>query len=82
MMGNYGWVSGIPPKLKALDLVHTFYMFIHLYIANVFLLNYLVAILATVYGDSMESGRFAYNKCKYAFIERYMVAFDDKKGYF
>ena len=45
------------------------------------MLNYLVAILATVYENQMELGEFAYKCNKYWYIERYMIAFQDEWGY-
>lgn len=56
-------------------------MIFHLYIANIFLLNYLVAILGNVYGDMGEKGTFFYKIYKYKYIERYTIAFKDKNGY-
>ena len=47
----------------------------HLYIANIFLLNYLVAILSTVYSEMSEEGDFYYKYYKYKYIERYNIAF-------
>jgi hypothetical protein len=45
------------------------------------MLNYLVAILATVYEDMGEIGDFAFKCYKYWYIERYMIAFKDEWGY-
>lgn len=56
---------------------HTFFMFIHIYIANIFLLNYLVAILSTVYVERTEIGEFSFLCNKYLYIERYNIAFQD-----
>ena len=61
--------------------IHAIIMILHLYIANIFLLNYLVAILSTVYGDMGEKGAFFYKVFKYKYIERYLIAFKDKNGY-
>ena len=54
---------------------------LHVFISNVFLMNYLVAILATVYEIMMDGGEFAYKSCKYQFIEKYSIAILDKNGY-
>ena len=56
-------------------------MIFHLYIANIFLLNYLIAILSSVYGEMGEKGLFYYKLYKYKYIERYAVAFKDTDGY-
>ena len=61
--------------------LHSFVMIFHLYIANIFLLNYLVAILGNVYGEMGEKGTFFYKIYKYKYIERYTIAFKDKMGY-
>ena len=73
-MGSYGW-NGVPKDLVTTDEIHTVYLILHLYISHIFLLNFLVSILMTEYGASMDSGRFAYDKSIYAFIERYERAF-------
>jgi len=39
---------------------HTIFTVVHVFFANIFLLNYLVAILATVYEEQMEVGDFAF----------------------
>jgi len=44
---------------------HIFLMWLHIYIANIFLLNYLVAILSTVYEEMLETGDFSYKVKKY-----------------
>ena len=61
--------------------IHNFMLVFHLYIANIFLLNYLVAILSTVYSEMSEEGDFYYKYYKYKYIERYNIAFQDKKGF-
>jgi len=80
LMGNYGY-DNILDNHTDKSKEHTVFLFFHIYIANVFLLNYLVAILSTVYGESMEIGEFSYNCNKYLYIERYNIAFQDKNGY-
>lgn len=54
--------------------MHTVFLFIHIYIANIFMLNYLVAILSTVYSEMMDLKEFAFNCNKYLYIERYLIA--------
>ena len=53
----------------------------HVLFANVILLNYLIAILATVYEDMLAVGDFAYKSNKYMYIERYYIPMQDKWGY-
>ena len=62
-------------------ILHKRLMSFHLYIGAIFLLNYLVAILSTVYGSMGKKGAFYYKKYKYMYIERYDVAFKDTFGY-
>lgn len=70
MMGTYQF------DVKESYLVpHTIFMMLHIFFANVFMLNYLVAILSTVYEQMMEKGDFAFKVNKYKFIERYNIAF-------
>ncbi len=48
-----------------------------MFLANTFVLNYLVAILTTVYEEMLEKGDFAYKSNKYMYIERYYIALQD-----
>lgn len=50
---------------------------IHSFAANVFLINYLIAILSTVYNIMINGGEFAYKSNRYQFIEKYSVAMLD-----
>jgi hypothetical protein len=54
---------------------------LHVFISNIFLLNYLVAILATVYEIMKDEGEFSYKANKYEFIEKYSIAMLDPNGY-
>ena len=44
MMGSYGYTVGADEQYK-----HTYFLIFHIFISNIFLLNYLIAILSTVY---------------------------------
>lgn len=74
-MGSYDYA--VFARFKKVEEIHTTFMFLHIYIANIFLLNYLVAILSTVYSDMMEIGEFSFLCNKYLYIERYNIAFQD-----
>ena len=66
MLGNYGFsVVGEDEQFHAIVLI------LHILISNIFLLNYLIAILGSVYEDMAELGDFAYKSSKYQYIERY-----------
>ena len=69
MLGNYnfGNLSSDNPKENLHDLVLT----LHILISNIFLLNYLIAILSTVYEEMAELGDFAFKSSKYQYIERF-----------
>lgn len=68
MLGNYSYyVSG------SLDGAHSIWLIIHIFVANIFLLNYLIAILSTVYEEMTEKGDFEYKSNKYKYIERYLI---------
>jgi hypothetical protein len=56
-------------------------MLFHVLFSNVFLLNYLVAILSTVYESMLEKGDFAYKSNKYMYIERFYIPMQDQWGY-
>jgi len=66
MLGNYSYyVTGY------YEFSHSVLLCIHIVISNIFLLNYLIAILATVYDEMTAKGDFAYKSNKYKYIERY-----------
>jgi hypothetical protein len=54
----------------------------HVFLSNIFLLNFLVAILSTVYEIMEDQGEFEYKKAKYEFIEKYSIALDEPDGYY
>ena len=55
----------------------TLLMMGNVFVANIFLLNYLIAILSTVYELMIEKGEFSYKQSKYEFIEKYSIAMLD-----
>ena len=76
MLGNYNYsVLGDDDNLHALVLI------LHIFVSNIFLLNYLIAILSTVYEEMADMGLFAYGSNKYQYIERYLNAMKDEWGY-
>ncbi len=56
-------------------------MMFHVFLGNIFLLNYLVAIISQVYNLMMDSGSFMYKSNKYQFIEKSSIAMLDETGY-
>ena len=77
MIGNYSQYSVVGED----DVVHALILIFHIFVSNIFLLNYLIAILATVYEDMAELGQFTFKSYKYQYIERYNIAMQDKWGY-
>ena len=41
------------------------------------MLNYLIAIVSTVYEDNIESGDFVFKSNKYMYIERFMIPLEN-----
>lgn len=76
MCGSYSY--DISPEY---NYYHTVFMIVHIFFSNIFMLNYLVAILSTVYEQMMETGDFTYKCYRYKYIERYNIAFQDQWGY-
>jgi len=56
-------------------------LMLHVLITNVFLTNFFVAILTTVYNTMLEKGDFAFKTNLNKFIERYSIVMKDEWGY-
>lgn len=52
----------------------------YVYMSNILLLNYLIAIMSTTYSAMLESGSFMFKVNLYNYCERYLIAFGNK-GY-
>lgn len=76
MLGNYGKVT-----LSRHNDLHTYLTMLHLVASNIFLLNYLIAILSSAYEYMRDVGEFDYKATRYAYVEKYQTAFTDKRGY-
>lgn len=66
MLGNYGY-----SVLGEDEDMHSIVLILHIFISNIFLLNYLIAILSTVYEEMADLGDFAFKSSKYQYIERF-----------
>ena len=77
MTGEYGYLDERPNY----SLSFTVLMIFDVFMSNIFLLNYLVAILATVYTIMTEYGEFEFRCNKYQYIEKYSTPMLDKDGY-
>lgn len=76
LMGAYEYTDN-----EAFKMSNSILTMIHVFISNIFMLNYLVAILATVYEIMKDEGEFSYKSNKYEFIEKYSIAMLDPWGY-
>jgi hypothetical protein len=56
-------------------------MMFHVFMSNIFLLNYFVAILSTVFALMNELGEFQYRSNMYQYIEKYSVPMLDPDGF-
>jgi hypothetical protein len=56
-------------------------MIIHLILANIMLLNYLIAILSTVYENMIDLGAYYLKSDTYKFIEKYSIPILDDAGF-
>ena len=59
------------------ELSHSILLIVHVFFANILLMNYLIAILSTTYENMKETGIFRYKVNLYQYCERYMIAFSD-----
>lgn len=60
------------------EYLHITIMAINVFVGNILLLNYLVAIMSTTYGLMLESGSFLFKVNLYNYCERYMIGFHNK----
>ena len=74
LLGSYGNI-GIGSSLYSLHIVCTI---LYVYMSNVLLLNYLIAIMSTTYAVMMEEGIFMFKVNLYNYCERYLIAFGNE----
>ena len=60
---------------------HIIFTILHLFLSKILLINYIIALLMTVYNSMLEKGDFAYKSNRYEYIERYQLALRDGWGY-
>jgi hypothetical protein len=63
--------------MESKEVVHSVLLIFHVFLTNVLLLNYLIAILSTTYENMQQSGIFKYKVNLYQYCERYMNAFEE-----
>ena len=67
------FVANVDPNLSYFKLINTALVTFHLLLANIIMINYLIAALTTIYEDSLKIGDFAYKSNKYMYIERFYI---------
>ena len=63
--------------MESKEVVHSVLLILHVFLTNVLLLNYLIAILSTTYENMQQSGIFKYKVNLYQYCERYMTAYSE-----
>ena len=76
MLANYNHQD-----LGKSDTSHSILLIFHLVVSNVFLLNFLIAILSSVYEIMIKVGDFDFKANMYSYIEKYQIAMIDNQGY-
>lgn len=61
------------------EIIYTMILFGHLFILNILLLNFMIAILSTTFESMSESGSFQYKRKLFQYCEKYMLAFEDPR---
>jgi ABC-type thiamin/hydroxymethylpyrimidine transport system permease subunit len=69
MMANYSYTLN-PNYVISFSIL----MVLHVFISSIFLINFLVAILSTVYTTMIIGGEYTYKRDKYSYIEKYSIA--------
>ncbi len=63
------------------DLSHSIVYMVTVLVGNIFLLNYMVAIINTVYNSMIDNGDFYAIRFSYQFVSKYIKALSEKNGY-
>ena len=63
------------------DTSHSILIIAHLVFSNVFLLNFMIAILSNVYEIMRNVGDFDFKANMYSYIEKYQIVMNDNQGY-
>ena len=74
LMGSYGYKG-----FGEYEMLHMVMLWTHIFISNILLLNYLIAILSESYARMLDQGIFLYKVLIYQYCERYMVGLANKK---
>ena len=74
LMGSYSYKG-----FGEFEMLHMVMMWLHIFIANILLLNYLIAILSQSYVLMLEQGKFLYKVYLFQYCERFMVGLANPK---
>lgn len=72
-IGVYDY-SNMGDRVLSFSILQVFYVFM----ANVLMMNYLIAILTTTYDNMSKTGIFLYKVNLYQYCERFMIAFQEE----
>lgn len=70
-----------PKSMANFETSHSVLVIVHVLISNIFLMNYLVAILSTVYEIMIKNGDFYAISYSYVFASKYITALSERNGY-
>ena len=76
MLGGFQYTA-LPNYEMSNSILTTF----HVFLSNIFLINFLVAILSATYENMIDYGEFNYKCNLYEYIEKYSIAMLDEYGY-
>lgn len=68
-IGEYFYFDEYPNYAMSYQIL----IIVHIFLSHIFLMNYLIAILSTVYSYMNEVGEFEFRVNKYNFIEKYSI---------
>jgi hypothetical protein len=76
MLGNFA-PEDYPTRGTTYKICFILFMLLH----HIYFLNFLIAILSSVFEESEERGKFAFLSNRYQYIEKLSIPFKDKDGY-
>lgn len=63
------------------NLSHSIVYMVTVFVGNIFLLNYMIALINTVYTTMIDNGDFYAIRFSYQFVSKYIKALGEKNGY-
>ena len=71
----YLYVESVTVYVISVVYAYIVFVMMHMLIAFVLLLNFMIAILSNTYATMLESGSFKYKCSLFEYCERYIIAF-------